>query len=466
MAIFRKIVVLGGDSGNGFLKLTLNGNMLTIAVKANVVSNESGDYYLFLIDSDLNMKDYNLGEKGIINKVIQQQNDFNLNDDITAAVVKLSPDYYRRFLIGGNKGNRELFPAIEAYFKSKSIYRVSQNEAAPASRSMSVGQHGAQFEVASGSDHPQGVSAAQNTTITVRSEGDAQTEKKETTDERAYYSAQISEANREKLSSIAAEETALTQTPVKKADADQKTEPKKDDPTEQNIPAKGLPMPKVYQKGSEERGAYVCDDALMHEDTTMGDYLNNELIASENYYERYGVGVPYSDYDLELNGNYIDSMKKRTLQPKPTEDDMKSLIPVGEVKEDERLISDKLAEKVELIESLIDGYGQRGGYYEKIEEQLRRVFNLYEREEQLENSIVDSRWAKVNYGSEGNYYAIGVIYDGNKPSYICYGIPATPGQHAPKQLENYCEFVPVGIGGTGYFMLYQNADTGESIRLK
>ena len=84
----------------------------------------------------------------------------------------------------------------------------------------------------------------------------------------------------------------------------------------------------------------------------------------------------------------------------------------------------------------------------------------------MENIFKDSRFAKIAY-SENKYYVVGVIKENDMEKYICYGIPDKFSEHAPKELEGYCSFIPLSVfelDGNGYWMMFQDACTGECLK--
>ena len=70
---------------------------------------------------------------------------------------------------------------------------------------------------------------------------------------------------------------------------------------------------------------------------------------------------------------------------------------------------------------------------------------------------------------EEGYYVFGVIYDESLPHYICYGIPCNNKGVPPKELEGFCQWLPLDISnqeGKGYWISYQDANSGENIKVE
>ena len=106
-------------------------------------------------------------------------------------------------------------------------------------------------------------------------------------------------------------------------------------------------------------------------------------------------------------------------------------------------------------------------YYAKVQGDLRALFEQYPPEEELAACIPYSRWAKIAF-ARGKHYAVGVISDEGRPQYICYGVPAERLSEPPKALRGFCSFMPLSVfdlHGKGYWMMFQDADTGECIQI-
>ena len=70
--------------------------------------------------------------------------------------------------------------------------------------------------------------------------------------------------------------------------------------------------------------------------------------------------------------------------------------------------------------------------------------------------------------SRNKYYTVGVICDEKKPKYICYGVPAESRGEPPDALKGYCSFLPLSVfdlSGKGYWMMFQDAETGECVKI-
>lgn len=105
-------------------------------------------------------------------------------------------------------------------------------------------------------------------------------------------------------------------------------------------------------------------------------------------------------------------------------------------------------------------------FYDNIAEQIEDLFSKYPAETNLEALIPNSKWAKIDYENNGNHYVLGLIYEDISLKYICYGVPGVYSDTAPNGLDNYTQWLPTNVDEptqNGYWVMYQNALTGESI---
>ncbi len=108
-------------------------------------------------------------------------------------------------------------------------------------------------------------------------------------------------------------------------------------------------------------------------------------------------------------------------------------------------------------------------FYEMIADQLEEIFDKYPKESNLEKLIDNSRWAKVIFENDANYYVVGIIYSDDDIKYICYGVPGSYSNEPPPELLGYSQWFPVDMKdpySKGYWVMYQDADTGENVLVK
>ncbi|MDE7087109.1 MAG: hypothetical protein K2O67_02840 [Clostridia bacterium] len=104
-----------------------------------------------------------------------------------------------------------------------------------------------------------------------------------------------------------------------------------------------------------------------------------------------------------------------------------------------------------------------GDFYSRMKGDIEKIFKTYPKDEGLERVMEGSRFARIAYG-EGKYYVFGVLTVEGKPRYICYGVPSHSPQTPPRSLKDCSSFVPVEEG-FGYWITYQDAATGVSIKI-
>jgi len=104
-------------------------------------------------------------------------------------------------------------------------------------------------------------------------------------------------------------------------------------------------------------------------------------------------------------------------------------------------------------------------FYERVKGRVDGLFKGGERISALEEALPLTKWVKVP--CEGGYYALGTV--GEPPDYLCYGLPGRGGAVVPEALEGYARWFPLDVrfpNGEGLWVLYQDARTGESVRLR
>ena len=106
-------------------------------------------------------------------------------------------------------------------------------------------------------------------------------------------------------------------------------------------------------------------------------------------------------------------------------------------------------------------------FYYAVKPQIDEMFVCYPEETLLNDTVPNSKWVKVD--ADDGYYVVGLLYDEDEPSFICYGVPqfkADERVKAPAELENMCVWLPISSSEniTGYWIIYQSAKTGEIIK--
>lgn len=107
-------------------------------------------------------------------------------------------------------------------------------------------------------------------------------------------------------------------------------------------------------------------------------------------------------------------------------------------------------------------------FYNMIAEQLEELFNKYPREENLERLIDNSKWVKIVH-DDNKSYVVGIIIDNTDIKYICYGVPGNYDKEPPIEMKAYSQWLPTDIRdpySIGYWVMYQDANTGENVMLE
>lgn len=108
--------------------------------------------------------------------------------------------------------------------------------------------------------------------------------------------------------------------------------------------------------------------------------------------------------------------------------------------------------------------GREATFYEMMKDSIEKLFATGERETRLEEAMPFTRWVRIDYSGNGRYYVVGLI--GDKPDYICYGLPAKYSAVPPEETDGKCGWLPLDPArpeGEGYWLMYQSATTGESV---
>lgn len=112
-------------------------------------------------------------------------------------------------------------------------------------------------------------------------------------------------------------------------------------------------------------------------------------------------------------------------------------------------------------------YSAENPYFKTVRKELEDIFNKFKKEEALERVIPESKWVKIFF-SEEKYYVVGLVKEDNTLKYICYGVPSFFSENPPDALKGFCSFVPLSVikpKGNGYWMMFQDAISGECVNL-
>lgn len=99
------------------------------------------------------------------------------------------------------------------------------------------------------------------------------------------------------------------------------------------------------------------------------------------------------------------------------------------------------------------------GFFEQVKGEINNLFAVYPRITALEAVVAHSKFVKISYDGV-RYYAFGVLYEGDRPTYLAYGVQGER-DNPPKSFVGYRTFVPTAEGD--YWLLYQDAQTGKQV---
>lgn len=127
--------------------------------------------------------------------------------------------------------------------------------------------------------------------------------------------------------------------------------------------------------------------------------------------------------------------------------------------------AEKVGEEKEKSEVNIDE--EKENFFFRLKPQIDKLFENNPIEKNLEEMIPASKWVKVEYEDDGDFYVFGLLYEGEKIKYVCYGVPAIYEDEPPQELTGYPIFLPLdknNLKGFGYWLTYQDAETGEPVK--
>lgn len=217
-------------------------------------------------------------------------------------------------------------------------------------------------------------------------------------------------------------------------------------------------------KGATPIASAVCGEAAQ-----AYIILRDKMISDERFVREKGDGAAYNDEAIaEVNYYEYESDKNRKRLREAKNEEAERLLRY----EDEAALDSCEGEKggdgaydesrgAPVNVSRETKEGLCGGcYYDKMKGEIESIMKSHEHEEMLEHVISGSAFVKIYYG-ENKYYVFGILTEDGAPRYICYGVPAQNYESRPSSLKNLSTYIP--CGGSGYWLMYQDAQTGVSI---
>lgn len=106
------------------------------------------------------------------------------------------------------------------------------------------------------------------------------------------------------------------------------------------------------------------------------------------------------------------------------------------------------------------------GYYLSVKSEMDDLLKKYPKDDTLKGAFCCSEWIRVKGDEDNPQYLVGLIYEENKPKYICYALFAEDKDNPPNEIRDVCTFVPVSpfSDSQGFFVIFQSTATGECIK--
>lgn len=164
---------------------------------------------------------------------------------------------------------------------------------------------------------------------------------------------------------------------------------------------------------------------------------------------------------------YNDEQKEIKEKLKENEVEMAEKSKNNEVFSQKVLENEENFENKEIIEPKKEE--KKISFYDEIKEQLGLLFSKYEDATDLEDIIPNSKFVKIDYDENGQFYVVGLIYEDDEIKYICYGVPGVWAEDCPKELNGLSQWLPLNEDdpeGRGYWLSYQDAGNGENIKIE
>lgn len=97
-------------------------------------------------------------------------------------------------------------------------------------------------------------------------------------------------------------------------------------------------------------------------------------------------------------------------------------------------------------------------FYLQVQNSLDEIMQRYPHDTELEKVIPDSEWVRVPTVDD-EYYVVGIVQGEQKV--LCYGVPDRSAANPPECEADCRQWLQTAEDGSGYWMMYQDADTGE-----
>ena len=201
-------------------------------------------------------------------------------------------------------------------------------------------------------------------------------------------------------------------------------------------------------------------------DKNNDDGCNDQKQCGQNGYDKFETEYHDNITEDEKLDNFIDSVIKMT---EDDEDEQEGNNTQTKVQMAETNFDNVVDLKNNFLQSE-DTENKRPkmhlNFYDKLSGQIQKMFDANESFEVLNEIFPNSKFCKVNFDDGSGYYAFGIIYDEGQAKYLCYGMPAQKDDAPPKEFAELYQWLPVDTSsedGDGFYMMYQDAETGKNI---
>ncbi len=233
-----------------------------------------------------------------------------------------------------------------------------------------------------------------------------------------------------------------------------------------NSEVKPLEREEMYESSEEEIDCEITSvlrDDKEYKDCSMCSNCKYKQAFFENSENSEVICQNVEDKKTSENIEKINELlKDATLDVASTENQDKNNSGISTTSPSDNSLIESGLEKPKQEES-----SEEMDFYSQIKDQIDDLFKHHSRQEGLEILIPNSKWVKVEYEDTEGHYVIGLIYDEGKLQFISYGLPAQNSSSPPKDLVDYAQWLPLDSdqNAEGYWLVYQSAQSGESIKI-
>ena len=196
----------------------------------------------------------------------------------------------------------------------------------------------------------------------------------------------------------------------------------------------------------------LTEDKINKEVFNESIEYDDEAVATEDYYS--------IEEKIKEKVNIIDEWDNAIKQDEDTSSNLKS----QEDQEARSIGADCFKDEEKFIQS--QNYTDEHSYYQSAKAELDELFLKFPIDTSLSQILPQSKFCKIQYSSD-KYYIVGIVFEQEKVKYICYGVPATHSSSPPKELKDFCSFLPrsvFSLQGEGFWVMFQDAITGKCIK--